>query len=301
MNLQVVPLVPSMLDALMALSIAANWNQCEADWRAMLELGHGWGVAIDGGPAPARLAASTVALPYEDRFAWISMVLVLPAWRERGLAGALLEVALDDLSARGLVAVLDATPAGHPVYARQGFVDAGGIGRWRRVGGELRSRRREVPMPLRPGARLRPLRESDWPAIADLDAPAFGANRLPLLRQLARRLPAAAWVLEEGGEVRAFLLGRDGRTALQLGPLVAGDESDAIALLAAALEAIGRRVIGEQPSLIVDLRDTHPELRGWLEAAGFAFERPFTRMVRGALKAPGDPRSVVLVAGPELG
>jgi GNAT superfamily N-acetyltransferase len=298
---RVVLLDPSLIDGLMALSTSAHWNQNEADWRAMLALGHGWGMKVLDAQGRSRLAASTVVLPYEGRFAWISMVLVLPAWRERGLATALLETALQDLRSRGLVAVLDATPAGHPVYRRQGFVDSWGFARWRRLGGEGRHTHAGPLGPVPTGAQLRPLREADWPAVAPLDAPAFGADRLPLLRQLARRLPAAAWVLEQGGALRGVLLGRDGRTALQLGPLVADSPVAAIALLGAALEALRRNVVGEQPTLVVDLRDGQPELQAWLEARGFDYERPFTRMVRGATAAPGDPSRVVLVGGPELG
>ena len=304
MDARVVPLDASMIDALMVLSIAAQWNQNEADWRTMLALGQGWGVRVTDAQGRPRLVASTVALPYEDRFAWISMVLVLPAWRERGLASQLLQVALAELDARGVPQVLDATPAGHPVYARQGFVDAWGFVRWRRLGGEGPVGSTRAPGPLPPGVRLRPLREGDWPALALLDAPAFGARRVPLLQQLARRLPAAAWVAEREGRPCGFLLGREGRTALQLGPLVveAGTEPElAPALLGAALEALRQRTIGLPLTLVVDLRDEQPELQGWLQERGFAIERPFTRMVRGTERAPGDAARVALVAGPELG
>lgn len=304
LDTRIVPLDASMIDALMALSIAAQWNQNESDWRTMLTLGQGWGALAADASGRPRLVASTVALPYESRFAWISMVLVLPAWRERGLAGQLLEVALAELDARGLPQVLDATPAGHPVYARQGFVDTWGFVRWRRLGGEGRVGAARPPEPLPRGVELRALREADWPALAALDGRAFGASRLPLLQQLARRLPAAAWVMEREGRLCGFLLGRDGRTALQLGPLVVepgGPPDLACALLGTALEALRQRTVGLPLTLIVDLRDGQAELQTWLKERGFAIERPFTRMVRGADGAPGDAARVVLVAGPELG
>jgi hypothetical protein len=47
--------------------------------------------------------------------------------------------------------------------------------------------------------------------------------------------------------------------------------------------------------------DHAPKLRAWLEERGFEFQRPFTRMVHGADRAPGDEKLVYLVAGPELG
>jgi GNAT superfamily N-acetyltransferase len=276
----------------MALSTAAHWNQNQADWLGMLERGRGWGIEVADPAGPAALAASTLVLPYEDRFAWISMVLVLPAWRGRGLARRLLHVALDDLARARLTPVLDATPAGHPVYLKQGFVDTWGFARRRRPAGDARP-------DAAPAPGLRPLQPADWPGVAALDAPAFGADRLPLLRNLAQRLPAAAWVLETQGAVRGFLLGRDGRTAVQLGPWLAPEVEEACALLGAALGALAER--GTLPTLVVDLRNGQPALEAWLEQRGFAYERPFTRMVRSAAQAPGDPRSIALVAGPELG
>ena len=159
-----------------ALSRSANWNQNEADWRLMLELGHGWGVFAPDGT----LAASTLVLPYGGRFAWVSMVLVLPAQRRKGYATKLLRVALDDLRRRGLTPMLDATPAGREVYLQEGFRDTWGFSR-------LRSSS-SAPGEAAPG--VRSLAAADWPSVLALDAPAFGASREPLLRVLAARLPA---------------------------------------------------------------------------------------------------------------
>jgi hypothetical protein len=138
----------------------------------------------------------------------------------------------------------------------------------------------------------------DWSEILALDAAAFGASREALLRTLAQRLPAAALVCERQGRLSGFLLGRDGREARQLGPLVARDALSAQDLLTAALSAV-------VPSLYIDLVDREGKLRTWLETLGFAFQRPFTRMVRvdgpEAAHAPGDASLVFSPAGPELG
>jgi hypothetical protein len=53
--------------------------------------------------------------------------------------------------------------------------------------------------------------------------------------------------------------------------------------------------------LYVDVVNHAPRLQQWLEARGFVFQRPFTRMVRGLAAAPGDEKLVYCVAGPELG
>ncbi|HET9208402.1 MAG TPA: GNAT family N-acetyltransferase [Burkholderiaceae bacterium] len=274
------------LSGALALSLSANWNQNEADWRSMLTLGRGHGIraADDGGVT--QLAASVIVLPYGEHFAWVSMVLVLPDFRRRGYASLLLRHALAELSREGRAAILDATPAGHAVYVQEGFTDTWGFARYRR---EARPDARATM-----SAATRPLRESDWPEIEALDAPAFGASRTPLLRTLAQRLPSAARVAEQGGRVVGFVLGRDGREATQIGPLIAADDTVAKQLLGDVLRT--------QPGpLYLDLLDRRQALLPWLQSEGFVFQRPFTRMVHGRRDAPGDPATIVLAAGPELG
>lgn len=261
----------------LALSESANWNQNEADWRLMLEIGQGWGVSL----ADGTLAASTMVLPYGEHFAWVSMVLVLPEHRRMGYATRLLRAALDDLQDRALTPVLDATPAGREVYHQEGFRDEWGFSR-------LAAKR--VPSQPSIEGGVRAMRDRDWNWILELDSLAFGASRERLLRALAQRLPQAALVSEGKG----FLFGRDGREASQLGPLVARDGKTAQALLSQALRTV-------QPPVFLDVVARAPALREWVEARGFWYQRPFTRMVRGASRAPGDEGLVYLVAGPELG
>ncbi len=261
----------------LALSKSASWNQNEADWRLMLSLGHGWGISL----ADGTLAASTMVIPYGDRFAWVSMVLVLPEQRRQGYASRLLRRAIEDLESRELLPVLDATPAGREVYQYEGFED-----RWPFSRLSLNSL---APAPA--GAGVRALEEADWRWMLELDRAAFGASREGLLRALAKRLPAAALVSEEQ---KGFVLGRDGREARQVGPVVASDEPTAMALLSHALAAV-------EPPVYLDVVGHAPALREWLEGRGFWFQRPYTRMVRGEPPAPGDERLVYCVAGPELG
>jgi GNAT superfamily N-acetyltransferase len=262
----------------LALSRAAEWNQNEADWRLMLSMGHGWGITLGDGT----LAASTLVLPYGGRFAWVSMVLVLPEQRRQGHAARLLRVAVEDLERRRLLPVLDATPAGREVYQHEGFQDRWGFSRLAATS----------PWPRSPGeGAVRALEAGDWRWMLELDRAAFGASREVLPRTLAARLPAAAFV---SGDRRGFVLGRDGREARQLGPLVAEEEPTARALLSRSLGAI-------EPPVYVDVAARASRLREWLESMGFLFQRPFTRMVHGAEPAPGEERLVYCVAGPELG
>jgi GNAT superfamily N-acetyltransferase len=294
MDADIVELTGADVADALALSSSAHWNQNAADWATMLRLGQGWGIRLRGEDGGQVLAASTLVLPFAG-FAWMSMVLVLPDQRGHGLASRLLRHALAWLDDRGLTPVLDATPAGRPVYLRHGFVDTWGF---------VRYRREAISVPAAHVAlRSRALADADWAAVAALDAPAFGADRQPLLRALAQRLPGAARVLDGATGLRGFVLGRDGREAMQIGPLVAADDEDARALLGDALASVGTAVY-------VDLCDHRSALEPWLRRRGFVMQRPFSRMVHVVTggpaqgvktRAPGNPAPCVLVAGPELG
>jgi GNAT superfamily N-acetyltransferase len=284
----VVRLTAADVTQALSLSQTAHWNQNAADWRMMLSLGRGFGIRAVDEHGVRRLAASVLLLPYGPHFAWISMVLVMPQFQRRGLATTVLRHALGWLGERGMAGVLDATPAGHAVYAQEGFVDAWGFARYRREAG--------VPMPpLSDRSDVRPIAAADWLSLEPLDEATFGASRMPLLRALAERWPGAARVLGSGHETRGYMFGRDGHEAHQIGPLRAEDMAGAKALISVAMR--------EAPGAVhLDLLDARkPELLPWLEAQGFALQRPFTRMVWGSQSAPGDTRYLWAVAGPELG
>ena len=267
------------LPGCLKLSRSANWNQNEADWRAMLAIGRGWGLSL----ADGTLAASTIVLPYGNRFAWVSMVLVLPEQRRKGYATQLLRKALAELEKGGRIPILDATPAGHQVYAREGFRDTWGFKRY-----ALKEKKQFA------GDETRQIADSDWPEILRMDAATFGASRESLLRNLAVRLPQAALVAGRGGKIAGFIFGRDGREANQIGPLVARDEKTATALFAAAVSRTPAPVYA-------DIADRAAGLQSWAQTQGFALQRPFMRMVHGAGELPGDNQNLYVVAGPELG
>ncbi|HEV7266961.1 MAG TPA: GNAT family N-acetyltransferase [Falsiroseomonas sp.] len=270
--MQTRPLTEADLPRAVALSAAVGWNQNEADWRVFLR--DGATRAMDDGD-PAILAATAAVLPFGPDLAWISMVLVRPELRRRGLATGLMQWAVDEVAATRCVA-LDASPAGREVYRRLGFADMFGFTRWR------------LAAPLRDTEhRVRPLRDTDWPALLACDAAAFGAPRAALLRGFAARLPQACWIAEDGS---GFVLGRDGLRAPQIGPVIAEDPATARALVAAASRAIGGPVL-------VDLAD---EAAALLEDAGAERLRPFTRMACGAAP-PGIAQRLVAMAGPEFG
>lgn len=267
------PLTDADLPRAAALSRLVGWNQVERDWALFLR--HGEGRALDDGRAA--LAATAAVIRYGPDLAWISMVLVRPDMRRRGIATALMRWAVTAL--RGTrCAALDATPAGREVYGRLGFRDGWGFARWALP----------ASLPALPG--IRPLAEADWPALLALDTAAFGAPRPALLRDFAAREPAAAFVAEDGS---GFVLARDGAHGPQIGPVMAQDDATARALIAAARAAL-------PGAAVLDLPDARHGLAAWLRAHGGAPQRPFTRMSLGA-GLPGDPARIAAVAGPEFG
>ena len=265
-----------------ALVAEAGWNQVAADWRMFLDFGTVYAVRADG-----RLIATAATLPYGGRCAWISMVLVAGTHRRRGLATRLLHRCIADVTAAGLVPVLDATPAGRTVYAPLGFADAWGFAR-------LASQSPTIKASPRPAAVIHPITDSVWPALCRYDSAIFGADRSQILARMRGRLPAADLFAERDGRIVGMLLGRDGRTASHLGPLIAEDDATATALLAQALGRIAGLVF-------IDLADAKADTRVWLESAGFALQRPFTRMLLGRDQGFDDVARTYAVIGPEFG
>jgi GNAT superfamily N-acetyltransferase len=279
------PLTAAELDDAETLVREAGWNQNAADWRTFLDLGTVHAVRSGEG----RLVATAATLPYGGRFAWIGMVLVAGDYRRRGLATRLLRRCMDDLISARLVPVLDATRNGRAVYRPLGFEDTWGFHRL-----ELSGRISAMDMPSAPeGITIAPIADSVWPAVLAYDAAAFGADRSALLARLRGRLPAAGHVAERSGRVVGFVLGRDGRTTSQIGPLIAEDDAITRALLTRALMVEG--------PIYIDLADAKAEIRAWLAAHGFAPQRPFTRMVYGRRTGFDDPARTFAVVGPEFG
>jgi hypothetical protein len=140
---------------------------------------------------------------------------------------------------------------------------------------------------------VRPAKAADLAAIAAYDARTFGLNRAHILRALHARAPDVAHVAEAGGIVRGFVLGRDGRQATQIGPLMADAAETAIDLARAALD----RVAGP---VYIDSLDGQRAFNDYLVARGFAIQRGFTRMLVGRSEPFDDPTRAFAIAGPEL-
>ncbi len=282
-GLELHPLTPGDAARGAMLSAEIGWNQVEADWRYMLDNGVGFGRSN----AEGKLVASAMALPY-GTFAWVCMVLVSPDYRRRGLATDLMQRVLDQMKERGIVAGLDATPAGREVYRQLGFEDVYGLDRlWAD---------RVAPSPDggETPARIAPLTMGEIDEVAEYDARSFGADRRALLAHLRQRLPQRAFVARVGEWLAGYVMARDGRQAIQLGPIVAEDPDIAIALARHALD-------GYAGAAVIDAMDYQAPLIDWLKRSGFEFQRPYIRMLLGRTEPVDQKDYVFAPAGPELG
>lgn len=267
------------------LSIEAGWNQNAADWRFMLGAGRGFGLR----GADGKWQGSSLVLPLGQRLAWISMVLVTKDRRRGGVGSELLKRCIEEVRAAGAVAGLDATEQGRPIYLPLGFHDLYKISRWHLD----RTPATHVLPPQ--GITLRPLVLADLPRLATYDRPLSGMERPTILAHLATRQPGVAAVAETpSGKIAGFVLGREGRIATSLGPVVADSEATALALIA-------RATASTKPPFIIDVPDAHREIGTWLETEGAVSPRSYMRMTLGTAKGLEDPSHVFALAGPELG
>jgi GNAT superfamily N-acetyltransferase len=273
------PLTVADIEGGFGLSSDAGWNQVPADWRLMLD--HGEGIAVTTSDGKLAATALTHAL---GTIGWISMVLVARAYRRRGIATDLIARCVEILNKKGITPGLDATEAGRLVYEPRGF---------RPVYSLARRQASRVRVEGGPAASIRPARLNDLRKIIAYDARAFGLDRAHILRHLHARAPALAHVAESGGQLRGFVLGRDGRTATQVGPLMADDVQTAIGLARSAL----KHVTG--PAYI-DSLDGQSAFNDDLAACGFTVQRGFTRMLIGRSAPFDDPQRSFAIAGPEL-
>lgn len=276
--LRIEALTSEDVDGGLALSDAAGWNQTADDWSLFIQRGQ----AIGCRDAAGRLVATAATLPYGADAGWISMVLVDAGWRHRGLASALLRECIAHLQGAGATPFLDATPAGAAVYRRLGFVDGFGFERWQSSG--RGGAAHDVAACVRVDAK-------EIARVVALDRSASGLQRRFLLEGFVSRPGTEAWLAADG---RGFIVAREGRRAMQIGPLVATDSGQAIALLSAALAAAGPRVF-------IDVPVARAELAAWLASRGFQRQRAFVRMALGAARLSAASDLSFALAGPEFG
>jgi GNAT superfamily N-acetyltransferase len=259
----------------MELSRLAGWNQTQDDWEMMLRLDPHGCFAIE---ADDRIAATTTLLCYENRLAWIGMVLTRPEYRRRGFAQRLMECALKraaDLKIQSIK--LDATPQGQPLYEKLGFKTEQIVERWLHDGRSPHPGIESLTSPRKHSSQYS----------LEMDLEAFGANRSTLLQNLAsRNLPHAI--------MEAYCFSRGGTRSRYLGPCVAQTQKAARLVIEHSLRD------SSASGWFWDLLSANKNAIQLAEEFGFASQRRLERMVLGN-SLPKNDEMVYAIAGFELG
>ena len=265
------------------LNTVVGWNQTEADWERFLEGSPNGCFAMDDG---GKIVGTAATLAFESKFAWISMVLVDPDYRNQGIGTSLLKHAIGYLNSAGIATMkLDATPAGKPLYEKLGFVTEYEIDRWilkRSVTRQASNDELDLP-------------RKTLMDVFDFDRNVFGADRSALLESLDKRAPDLTHVVRTGNELKGYAFGRHGLFADHLGPWMALDDQAAETLLMEFL----RRSLRE--TVIVDALRSSRIAGELLLKSGSSRARLLTRMFRGPNTYPGKPDCLCAIMGPEFG
>lgn len=248
-------LTPGDVHSAMRLVEIAGWNQTSADWHRILgyEPFGCFKAMVDD-----RLAGTVTTTSYENRIAWIGMMLVDPDYRRQGIGSALMQKAIDYLNSKSIECIwLDATPMGQPVYQRLGFQALYSFHRWHSSRGVFC---KEIKKNFNSVNRSISLQLSHQ----GLDLRHFGYDRLDYLGRLLKCSDAA---ISQTG----FGMIRQGRIAHYLGPLVTSDVNDAI-------EIASSLVVIAENDIFLDYPGGDPQFIKWLYENHFSPVRTLTRM-----------------------
>jgi len=259
----------------------AKWNQLEADWRIFLQ--HSPDACMVA-TFQDQIVGTVTTIRYGDSFSWIGMVLVDPDFRRQGIGQELLQKALQLLHSEETVK-LDATPQGREVYVKLNFVDEYPLSRMNLIVGE----------DIFSNSSARAIQKEDLPLLSEFDSKIFGANRSALLNWMWENAPELAFLIEEGEEIKGYVMGRYGHDFIHIGPVIAQNFSIAKELVLAALSKCSGRPV------ILDVLHVESEWIVWLKEIGFTEQRNFIRMFRGTNRFKGVPENQFAIIGPEFG
>jgi len=248
--MECVPFRHAYIDAFLYSAAAEGWitDQVELDF-LLAACPEGCLVSLCAG----KPAAFITALRYE-RSAWIGNLLVLPAFRQRGLGRRLMEQVLSWLESSGAETVwLTASADGAHLYRTLGFMQLDRVQRWRGVGqGAL------------PG--IKPVSPA---AAVCIDSLGWGDRR----RRLFDALPVAASFFMDRN---AFLVQSATDAGVHIGPWGAASAKSAATLLAAALGGDG-----PPAKLFLDAPEKNRAAGEILAARGFAVSGSTLLMYKG--------------------
>ncbi|PBB82102.1 GNAT family N-acetyltransferase [Mesorhizobium sp. WSM3879] len=206
------------LERLHALSLSVGWPHRAEDWQFLRESGQGF-VALD---EIGRALGSAMWFPHGANFATLGMVITSPRLQTQGAAQWLMKRIFDRIPGRDLR--LNATRAARRLYLSLDFQPEKTVYQCQGIA--------RVPTAGRPTeahGSVRTLDAGDIAAAIALDAAGFGVRRTALVEKLFGQ--SAGYGLFDGNKLTAFALCRPFGRGHVIGPVVAGSDSDALAVV----------------------------------------------------------------------
>ena len=271
----------------MQIKNAENWNQTEEDWLFLIRNNPKYClVAV----LENMVIGTVTAMNYQEKVAWIGMMLVAKKYRGLGVSKILLNNIIKDLDKCDSIK-LDATPAGVPVYKKLGFAAEFKIDRMVFSGLD-----EEILDQDDTGAfEISNISCNDINKTVLMDKMIFGVERSELLHYLLKNKAEIGFQIKQGNILKGFVLGREGSNYLQIGPLFADSFQIAKWLLNCVLNKVRAK------SLLVDVLADQQEFKKWLLFKKFKHQRSFTRMYLKTNDYSGKKENQFLISGPELG
>ncbi|WP_192247172.1 GNAT family N-acetyltransferase [Mesorhizobium silamurunense] len=206
------------LDRLHVLSLSVGWPHRAEDWQFLRESGQGF-VALD---EIGRVLGSAMWFPHGAGFATVGMVITSPRLQTLGAAQWLMKRALEKVAGRDLR--LNATRAARRLYLSLDFQPEKTVYHCQGVVHPIGSASME-----KADSEVRRLRAEHVPAIIALDTAGFGVRREALVQKLFDQ--SVGYGLFDDGALKAFALCRPFGRGHVVGPVVAVQDADAIAVV----------------------------------------------------------------------
>jgi len=231
---------------------------------------------VDGAPV-----AAISVVNHDPNFAFLGLYLCRPEYRGQGHGLEIWQAGIAHADTRSIG--LDGVPEQQGNYARSGFVKYGSSVRY------------EGNFDVNPDPRVRAARAQDMPKLVELDGFSCGIERERFAQAWFSRVSdRQTMVLREGADITGFATFRRCRAGSKIGPLYAGSESDAWALLASNPYSSP-----DKPDFI-DVQDQNGALAELLRGSGFEPVFETARMFRGAPPVT-QPARFQAIATMELG
>ena len=230
----------------------------------------GWYLASQNGTPVGMVGTTDYAA-----FAYVGMMAVHPQAQRRGVGLALMRHLLAWLDKQCMPFILlDASPAGQPLYEKLGFVAYNPVVVFQRRSGLTCYDRP-------PHVQVVSVRDLD--ELVKYDADVFGADRGKVLHVLLTKFPERAFMLRgKGGQITGYVIAQQSR----IGPWVMLQSCDAEELLRAAL------VLPYEETISVTVPAVNREAIELLQRYGFERVRTNRHMGRGVSGPPGQRQKI---------